>query len=115
MARAVGSLGELIELAFPLIRPGGILVAWKRGEVGDLAGLGGELAAARRALGAIDPAGRIEVVPALTDRARGQPQGGKAHSLADLGDHRLVVVERGAGAIAATWPRDPATRRRRAW
>ena len=31
-ARAVASLAELVELAFPLLAPGGILVAWKRGD-----------------------------------------------------------------------------------
>ncbi len=30
-ARAVGPLAELAELALPLLRPGGLLVAWKRG------------------------------------------------------------------------------------
>ena len=29
--RAVASLAELVELAFPLLAPGGVLVAWKRG------------------------------------------------------------------------------------
>jgi 16S rRNA (guanine527-N7)-methyltransferase len=106
-ARAVASVGELVELALPLIRPGGILVAWKRGDPGDPAGLGGELAAARRAIDAIDPAARIEVGPVVTDPG--------TRSLGAIADHRLVTVERGAGPIAATWPRDPATRRRLPW
>ena len=107
-ARAVAPLAELIELALPLLRPAGILVAWKRGGV-DAAGLGGEIAAARRALTAIDPAGRIEILATL---AESRPMTGAAAGLREIADHRLVVVERGPGPIAAVWPRDPATRRR---
>ncbi len=103
----MATLAELVELAFPLLRPGGILVAWKRGDVDDAAGLGGEIAAARRALAAIDPAGSIALEPAVT-------AGGRA-ILADLADHCLVIVERGAGTIDPTWPRDPAARRRARW
>jgi 16S rRNA (guanine527-N7)-methyltransferase len=106
-ARAVAPLGELIELALPLVRPGGVLVAWKRGDPGDPAGLGGELAAARRAIDEIDPATRIEVESVVADPGK--------TSLAAIADHRLVIVERGAGPIAHTWPRDPATRRRSPW
>jgi 16S rRNA (guanine527-N7)-methyltransferase len=112
MARAVGSLAELIELAFPLLQPGGILVAWKRGSDDDPAILGGEIAAGRRALGAIDPDGRIAIVPAIDPRNR---RIAAVPALVDLVDHRLVIVERGSGPIAATWPRDPATRHRRPW
>ena len=32
-ARAVASTADLVELAFPLLEPGGILVAWKRGDL----------------------------------------------------------------------------------
>jgi hypothetical protein len=101
----VAPLAELIELAFPLLREGGVLVAWKRGDVDDPSGLGAELPAARRALGKIDPGGRIGVDVALTGRAAPEA----------LADHRLIVVERGTGQIGATWPRDPATRRRQPW
>lgn len=104
-ARAVAPLAELIELAFPLLAPGGILVAWKRGDVAGPAGLREELAAAGRALAAIDPYGRILV---------GSPASRSA-TVVDLAEHRLVVVERGRAAIASTWPRDPATRRRGPW
>jgi 16S rRNA (guanine527-N7)-methyltransferase len=45
-ARAVAPLGELIELTFPLLRSGGVLVAWKQGDVVDRGGLGLEVAAA---------------------------------------------------------------------
>lgn len=71
-ARAVAALSRLIELAMPLLRPGGVLVAWKRGDLRD------ELDAARpvaRAQGATAP----EVVPA---------------GLRGLEDHRLVIVAR---------------------
>ena len=116
-ARAVASLGELVELGLPLLRPGGVLVAWKRGDPDDQAGLGGELGAARRALAAIDDRGRISVAAALPQR-NGHDQTADDHAadgLAALADHRLVVVERGRRAIDATWPRDPATRRRAPW
>jgi 16S rRNA (guanine527-N7)-methyltransferase len=108
-ARAVAPLAELIELGLPLLRGSGILVAWKRGDVADPAGLGGELAAARRALGAIDREGRMDVGPALGER---RASFAEAPELAALADHRLIIVERGPGPIAATWPRDPATRRK---
>jgi 16S rRNA (guanine527-N7)-methyltransferase len=108
-ARAVAPLAELAELALPLLRPGGILVAWKRGDPADPEGLGGELSAARLAVDAIDPGGRIEVVRALRQDAE---RGG---GLEDLAAHQLVVIERGQGTIAREWPRDPAARRRSPW
>jgi len=77
-ARAVATLSRLIELGMPLLRPGGVLVAWKRGDLRD------ELEAARpvaRALGATAP----EVVPA---------------GLRGLVDHRLVIVARAPGTSA---------------
>jgi len=108
-ARAVAPLAELIELALPLLTGSGILLAWKRGVVDDPAGLGGEGDAALRALDAIDPGGRIEIVAAV-------PAGSaRVAALGDLADHRLVIVERGTGPIGAGWPRDPATRRRAPW
>ncbi|HUQ78508.1 MAG TPA: 16S rRNA (guanine(527)-N(7))-methyltransferase RsmG [Patescibacteria group bacterium] len=112
-ARAVGPLAELIELALPLLRPGGILVAWKR--VGGTGGssLAEEIAAGRRALADIDRDGRLDVRPAIGTSAAGAVP--VATSVADLVDHRLVVVERGRGPIHAGWPRDPAARRRTPW
>ena len=104
-ARAVAPLAELVELALPLLRPGGVLVAWKRGAVDDTQGLGGELSTARRALDAIDPEGRIEVEPAPPGLA----------TIPDLAEHRLVVVERSRASIDAAWPRDPAGRNRAPW
>jgi 16S rRNA (guanine527-N7)-methyltransferase len=100
-ARAVAPLADLVELGLPLLRPGGVLLAWKRGDSDDPAGLGSELAAARRALRAIDVAATLAVGP--------------AGALDELADHRLVVIERGPGAIARAWPRDPAARRRQPW
>ena len=89
-ARAVTTLAELVEIGLPLVAPGGVLVAWKRGPVDD------ELAAAGRALQALR-AGRPEVI------ACGVP---------GLETHRLVVVPRG-GPIDVRFPRDPAERRHR--
>ncbi len=53
-ARAVAGLADLVELAFPLLAPGGMLVAWKRGDLAD------ELAAAGRAIDALG-GGSLEV------------------------------------------------------
>jgi 16S rRNA (guanine527-N7)-methyltransferase len=90
--RAVGPLGELMELAFPLLERGGCLVAWKRGA------LEAELAGARRAATALGGA-TLEVMPV--------PVGA-------LSDHRLVVATR-TGAVPASYPRDPARRKRHPW
>jgi 16S rRNA (guanine(527)-N(7))-methyltransferase RsmG len=124
-ARAVAPLAELIEIALPLLAPGGILVAWKRGDPDDRAGLGGEIALGRQVLAAIDPGGRIDARASLPGTAAGpgpgpgavtdHRPGGDDSVLDDLAEHQLVVVERGRGRIAASWPRDPATRRRRPW
>jgi 16S rRNA (guanine527-N7)-methyltransferase len=91
-ARAVASLADLVELAFPLLAPSGVLVAWKRGD------LAAELGAAERAVGALG-GGRIEVVRV---------------EVAALADHRLVVAT-SRGRIPSAYPRDPATRKRRPW
>jgi 16S rRNA (guanine527-N7)-methyltransferase len=91
-ARAVSALAELVELGFPLLADGGLLVAWKRGD------LDGELAAADRAIEALG-GGRLEVVdPAVPG----------------LPEHRLVLVTR-TGSVPAAYPRDPAARARRPW
>lgn len=91
-ARAVGALAELVELAFPLLQPGGCLVAWKRGTIDR------ELAIAGRAVEALGGGG-IDVVDT---RARG------------LEGHCLVVATK-ARRTGAGYPRDPAERRRRPW
>jgi 16S rRNA (guanine527-N7)-methyltransferase len=95
-ARAVASFGELVELAFPLLAPGGILVAWKRGASADV--LAAELAAGHRAIDALG-GGSVEV------HEVGVP---------GLDDHRLIVAT-ARGAAPATFPRDPGTRKRRPW
>jgi 16S rRNA (guanine527-N7)-methyltransferase len=91
-ARAVAALPELVELAFPLLAPGGVLVAWKRGDIED------ELAAARRAVAALG-GGRLDVRPV---------------AVTGLGEHRLVVAT-ARGHAPAAFPRDPSARRRRPW
>lgn len=90
--RAVGGLDELVELAFPLLVPGGMLVAWKGGDIVD------ETAAAIRAVAAMG-GGRVEALPVAVGGLEG---------------HRLVVVTK-RGRTADGYPRDPATRRRRPW
>jgi 16S rRNA (guanine527-N7)-methyltransferase len=91
-ARAVASLADLVELAVPLLAPGGTLVAWKRGEIDA------ELAVAKHALDALG-GGSLEVEPV---------------DVPGLVDHRLVVVTT-VGRVPALYPRDPATRGRRPW
>lgn len=94
-ARAVGGLADLVELALPLLAPGGRLVAWKRGD------LTLELAAAARVaqqLGGSAPAWR----PHPDDLGRA----------AELGGHGVVVIGK-EGPTPAGYPREPATRRGR--
>jgi 16S rRNA (guanine527-N7)-methyltransferase len=89
-ARAVTSLAELVEIGLPLVAPGGVLVAWKRGAVdAEVDGAAGALRALR--------AGRPQVVDA------GVP---------GLDGHCLIIVPR-AGPIDVRFPRDPAERRHR--
>jgi 16S rRNA (guanine527-N7)-methyltransferase len=89
-ARAITSLAELVELALPLVAPGGILVAWKREP------LDAELAAAAGALRELG-AGPVVV------HQSGVP---------GLDSHRLVVVPRG-GPADSRYPRHPAERKLR--
>jgi 16S rRNA (guanine527-N7)-methyltransferase len=91
-ARAVAPLAELVELAFPLLQRGGVLVAWKRGE------LAGELDAAARAMAELG-GGELQLADAGTPLLAG---------------HRLVVA-RCLGTSPARFPRDPAQRRRAPW
>lgn len=91
-ARAVSGLADLVEIAFPLLRPGGTLVAWKRGD------LSAELAAAERAIAGLG-GGSLETV---------------SLDVPGLDGHCLVVgTVRGAAPDA--FPRDPAARKRRPW
>lgn len=95
-ARAVAATADLVELAFPLLAPGGALVAWKRGDLRP------ELAAAERAVTALG-GGRLDVVPA---------DGG----LVELAGHALVIATRSVtGRVPVAYPRDPAARSRRPW
>ena len=92
LARAVAALPELVELAFPLLAPGGSLVAWK----GDLDEE--ELASGRRAVRALG-GGRVVVVAGVS----------RAHP-----GHRLVVATK-RGRSGSAYPRTPAARRRNPW
>jgi 16S rRNA (guanine527-N7)-methyltransferase len=91
-ARAVAGLGELIELAFPLLEPGGLLVAWKRGD------LEAEWAGGERAMAAMG-GGTLERVPV---------------SVPGLEGHSLIVAT-ARSAAPGLYPRDPGVRRRRPW
>jgi len=91
-ARAVGTLAELIELAFPLLAIGGRLIAWKG------AGAGAEFGPAERAVRAL---GGGDIVD-------------RPVAVHGLGDRRLVVVTKG-GPTSPQFPRDPAARRREPW
>lgn len=89
-ARAVGDMGELAELSLPLLRVGGLLVAWKRRPAED------ELAAADGAIHQLH--GRLIRLEQV--------------EVPGLEDNVLVVVEK-VGDTPAQFPRDPAVRRRR--
>ncbi len=107
-ARAIAPLAELVELAFPLLAPGGLLIAWKRGEIGL------ELSAAQRAIEILG-GGSIEVRPARdVGGSRAADPAGR-DGLADLDGHCLVLVRRDRQPVPAAYPRDPAGRRRRPW
>jgi 16S rRNA (guanine527-N7)-methyltransferase len=91
-ARAVGSLAELAELAFPLLRPGGALLAWKRDPMAP------ELDAARRAMRALGGGSLV-----IHDQG-----------VATLPGHVIVALTK-AGPTPVGFPRDPARRKRRPW
>jgi 16S rRNA (guanine527-N7)-methyltransferase len=90
VARAVADLADLAEVSLPLLRVGGILVAWKRRPCDD------ELAAAERALHQLR--GRLVTVEDVT--------------VPGLEDHVLAVVRKEA-ETPPEFPRDPAARSRR--
>ena len=91
-ARAVAALPELVELAFPLLETGGLLVAWKGSEIGD------ERMRATAALAALG-GGVLEIVQVAPPAPAGH----------------VLVVCRKTGRTAAGWPRPPAERARRPW
>jgi len=86
-ARAVGALPDLVRLAFPLLGPGGRLVAWKRGDIAA------EIKAAARAAMPLGGA-RITVRPTAVPGLEG---------------HVLVVIEKPAPRGLRA-PRGPRTR-----
>jgi 16S rRNA (guanine527-N7)-methyltransferase len=90
VVRAVADLTELAELALPLLRPGGLLVAWKRRPIDE------EVARAARA--ARQMGGRVADLEEVT--------------VPGLEDHLLAVIEKVA-ETPREFPRDPAARRRR--
>jgi 16S rRNA (guanine527-N7)-methyltransferase len=94
VARAVGSLAEVLELALPLTRVGGTVVAWKREEEGG--GLRTELQGAGSIIRAAG-GGRPRVVPV---------------EVAGLAGHRLVAVAKERTTPIA-YPRPAGVRRRR--
>ncbi len=94
VARAVGSLAEVVELGLPLTRAGGALVAWKREEEGG--GLLGELRDAGSIIRAVG-GGRPEVIDVETPGLPG---------------HRLVVVAKERPTPIA-YPRPAGVRKRR--
>jgi 16S rRNA (guanine527-N7)-methyltransferase len=92
LARAVAALPELVELAFPLLARGGMLIAWKRGD------MAAEVAAATRATNALG-GGSLQISDV---------------SVSGLKDHRLVIITK-TGPTPDRFPRDPALRRRSPW
>jgi 16S rRNA (guanine527-N7)-methyltransferase len=97
VARAVGSLAELAELALPLLAIGGHLVAWKRDVDGALRA---ELEAAR---------------PTIRSVAGSRPVVRRIDPAGQLGlkDHVLVTVRK-SGQTPDGYPRQPGERRRAA-
>lgn len=94
IARAVGSLAEVVELGLPLTREGGSVVAWKREE--ERGGLRSELQRAGSIIRAVG-GGRPQVV---------------SIGAASLPGHRLVVVPK-ARPTPASYPRPAGVRKQR--
>ena len=89
-ARAIGDLGQLAELSFPLLAVGGRLIAWKRGDVRE------EVAATEPLLASLG-GGSVDVRPV---------------NVPALPGHVLVVVTK-RGETPDSFPRDPGLRKRR--
>jgi 16S rRNA (guanine527-N7)-methyltransferase len=92
-ARALGPLAEVVELALPLAREGGLVMAWKRED--ERAGLSVELRDSGSVIRACG-GGRPEVVPV---------------GAASLAGHRLVLVHK-LRPTPASYPRPVSLRRR---
>lgn len=93
VARAVGPLSEVLELALPLTREGGLVVAWKREE--DAGGLRAELR---------------DAGPIIRAAGGGRPSV-RTVTAAALPGHRLVVVAK-ERPTPTRYPRPPGVRRR---
>ena len=111
-ARAVGSLAEVVELAMPMLRPGGRLVAWKRDVETKALGAGSTATAtAVRTVDRPDMAHELADAERLLPRLGGAIEGVVRVGLPGLEDHRLVVV-RSEHLAPASYPRSPTERRR---
>jgi 16S rRNA (guanine527-N7)-methyltransferase len=91
-ARACAALPVVVEYAFPLLRPGGTLIAWKGAVTGDTP----EVLAGGAAVDALG-GGSVRLVDP------GMPA---------LGDHRFVVVRKG-GPTPDAYPRRTGVAQRR--
>jgi 16S rRNA (guanine527-N7)-methyltransferase len=91
-ARAVAALPELVELAFPLLAPSGLLIAWKRSEIGEE---------------------RLRSMPALAALGGGTLDMLELASPVPAG--HVLVVCRKTGLTPAGWPRPPVERARHPW
>lgn len=110
-ARAVGSLAELVELALPMLRPGGRLVAWKRDVKTVSAGGAGSAATRVKAFDRPDLAHELADAERLLPRLGGAIERVVTVEVPGLEDHRLVVV-RSEHPAPMTYPRSPTERRR---
>jgi 16S rRNA (guanine527-N7)-methyltransferase len=108
-ARAVASLADLIELAWPLLEVGGHLVAWKRSPMGD------ELEAAGRAIATLEGHGAPNRGAACR---RAQPSQLDVRTppgpVPGLEGHVLVVATK-RQRVPSRYPRSPAQRKRQPW
>lgn len=94
-ARAVGSLGAVIEYLLPFLRIGGDAIAWK-GRLED------ELAGAKKAAAALG--GEVASITTTTQLGLGEPLPGRA-----------LVLVRKIRETPARYPRSPAEAKRRPW
>jgi 16S rRNA (guanine527-N7)-methyltransferase len=98
-ARGVASLAELVRLAFPLLRPHGRLIAWKRGDIAT------ELATAERVVAAA-----AQRAGAESSRSASRIDVSKV-SAPGLEGHVLVTVRRPRGIASDDRAAQPPRRR----